>query len=330
VTSISTYRACGIAATSLILSLARPSFASGSLLYLEAQGVAGYSSHGRDAEFYSMHEDDPMQKPGPGLDFLQRISGETGDILTLAVQARLAFNGSERKHYYLEPQLYNAYLKFKLPGFDLWMGHSRPALGMSSYFDSHALLLPTLAMEGLGFDRDWGAGLTAQFEGGEFGVSATTGTGMPLRIGGTYLVSSRIALGVPAADNFTVGLSGSVGMIPASGDADAMEEFAAGGIDFAFLWNNFDLRGDLIAGMKDGHPAAGAMVRLGMFLLEEERLKLEVQPAYLLRIGRSTYQAAGGITYRITQYLTARGMYLYDSGMGDHRIVFQLYLYWRV
>jgi len=36
------------------------------------------------------------------------------------------------------------------------MGHNWPALGLSSHFDSYGLLLPTLAMLGFGFDRDWG------------------------------------------------------------------------------------------------------------------------------------------------------------------------------
>ena len=87
------------------------------------------------------------------------------DIGTLAVQARLAYDPEEGGK--AQFQLYNAYFRYKAGFADIWAGHSRPALGLSSVLDSHALLLPTLAMTGYGFDRDWGVGIVPGISPGE-------------------------------------------------------------------------------------------------------------------------------------------------------------------
>jgi hypothetical protein len=64
--------------------------AQSSLFYLEAQGIAGYSSSRDKWIFYSLHPEEAMQKPSLGFDYLQHFSRETGDFAVLAVQARLA------------------------------------------------------------------------------------------------------------------------------------------------------------------------------------------------------------------------------------------------
>ncbi len=86
-----------------------------SLLCLEGQGVAGYSGQSRQAVYYSQDPEDPMQKPSVGLDYLQRLSSESGDWGVAAIQARLAYDGLGS----VQPQLYNAYLKGKFPWADL-------------------------------------------------------------------------------------------------------------------------------------------------------------------------------------------------------------------
>lgn len=131
-------------------------YSSNYLFYLEGLGIAGFSFAPKKVIFYSLHQEEAMQKPSLGFDYVQRFSGETGDFAVLAIQARLAINaGGEKK---LEPQLYNAFLKYKAKILDIWVGHNRPALGLASYLDSHGLLLQTVAMNGFGFDRDWGVG----------------------------------------------------------------------------------------------------------------------------------------------------------------------------
>ncbi len=318
----------------MILMTAMPLAASSSLFYVEVQAVAGYSSAENKAIFYSMHQEDAMQKPSIGVDYIQKFSGEGGDVATLAVQMRAAFDPTLEDACYIEPQLYNAYMKFKTPVFDIWIGHDRPALGLSSYFDSHGLLLPTLAMEGFGFDRDWGAGIYRQFDFGDLSISGTTGSGMPLYLKGSYLASARIGLGVLSRDNYTVGLSGGYGNLLDTMGVNIMSrelyEFGMGGLDYAHLWNNFEFRIDTMAGMKDGEFAAAGLFRAGINLLEEDRLKIEVQPVYLYMSHDNNFQVFGSISYLITEYLTARTMYEYDYLTNDHKVVVQLYLYWRV
>ncbi|HPG52501.1 MAG TPA: hypothetical protein PLL11_18140, partial [Spirochaetota bacterium] len=81
-----------LTALALMVLSGSSAFASGTLFYLEAQGVGGYSSAAREAVFYSQHQEDAMQKPSIGFDFLHRFSGEQGDIGSLAIQMRAAFD----------------------------------------------------------------------------------------------------------------------------------------------------------------------------------------------------------------------------------------------
>ena len=115
-----------------------------------------------------MNPDAEMQKPSLGFDYIQRFSGESGDVATFALQGRLALAVDPgRRSYKLEPQIYNAYLKAKILEPYVWIGHNRPAFGLSSYFDSHALILRTLAIQGFGYDRDWGVGIYKDFSWGD-------------------------------------------------------------------------------------------------------------------------------------------------------------------
>jgi hypothetical protein len=134
----------------LILAVfATAGFARGSqrLLYLEAQAVAWYDFHYDGFRYYSADPMDAMQKPSIGFDFIQRLSGTGGDWGMLAVQSRLSYDDTRSNNN--EPQLYNAYLKVK-PGFgDVWIGHNKPAFGLSSYLDNHGTLLQPFSMAGL-------------------------------------------------------------------------------------------------------------------------------------------------------------------------------------
>ncbi len=95
----------------------------------------------------------------------------------------------------------------KTPGPYVWVGHNRPAFGLGSYFDSHGLLLRTLAIQGFGYDRDWGVGLYKDFSWGDISASGTTGSGMPVYTKGNYMTAARVSYGVLSQDNFNVGFS---------------------------------------------------------------------------------------------------------------------------
>lgn len=299
------------------------------LLFLEVQGVAGYSTARKRTIFYSLSREDVMQKPGLGFDYVLRLSGRSRDIGTLAVQARLAYDpeGGGKVQF----QLYNASFRYKAGFADIWAGHSRPALGLSSSLDSHALLLPTLAMTGYGFDRDWGAGLSRDFAWGNAAASLTAGSGMPLRLKGNYLAAARVSKGVLGRDNYSVGLSMAGGKILDIMGYQLMSDdpidFRCVSTDLTYLWNNLEGRAEVLAGKKDGKNVLALFGRLGANLLEEGRLKLEVQPLVMKTGADWRTLLSGGVAFQATADLAFRAMVQRESAGKDTRIVFQVYYY---
>ena len=316
----------------LLLSLCGSALAQDSLFFLEIQGVAGYSSPQNKIVFFSQNELEAMQKPSLGFDYVQRFSTATRDFGLLAVQGRLAINAEGEKP--VEPQLYNAYFKYKAPGVDLWIGHNRLAFGLSSHFDTHASLLQTLAMNGYGFDRDWGLGASRDFSRGNLGFALTTGSGMPLYFKGNYLLSGRISYGILNQDNYNVGFSAAYGQtLDTMGyhllSSDPML-YEMLGVDFSYFWNNMESRVEVQAGRKAGENALALYWRAGVSLLEEGRLKLEAQPVLLKHGGQTSFDIAAGVTWLATEEVTVRAMYAYDEMEHGSRIVFQVYFYQRI
>jgi hypothetical protein len=299
------------------------------LFFLEIQGVAGYSSARRRTIFYSLSREDVMQKPGLGFDYILRLSGKSRDIGTLAFQARMAYDAEEVGN--VQFQLYNASFRYKAGFGDIWAGHSRPALGLSSSLDSHALLLPTLAMTGYGFDRDWGLGMSRDFAWGTTAASLTAGSGMPLRLKGNYLAAARVSIGVLGRDNYSAGLSMAGGKILDIMGYQLMSDdpidFRCVSSDLTYLWNNLEGRAEVLAGKKDGKNVLALFGRLGMNLFEEGRLKIEAQPV-VMKAGRDWRTLLScGVSLQATADLAFRAMVQHESAGKDTRIVFQVYYY---
>jgi hypothetical protein len=299
------------------------------LFFLELQGVAGYSTAARKVIAYSMNPFETMQKPGLGFDYVQRFSGRAGDFAILSVQGRLAWNSEGGKAF--EPQLYNAFLKFKARPFDIWIGHDRPKFGLSSILDNHASLLQFLNMMGFGFDRDWGVGIEKDTSRGQFGLSLTTGSGMALKMKGNYFLSGRLGFGVLNEDNVTAGLSLGYGKLRDVVGYEVLSEnlidFAMAALDVTWLKDNLENRIELMGGKRAGLPTLTAVWRFGFGLLEENRLKIELQPTAILTTESKRFEFAGGLTFLAHPDWTLRAMAAYDSEMKDTRIVFQVYFY---
>jgi hypothetical protein len=302
--------------------------AADSLLYLETQGIAGYSSMEDKAVYHSGHKYDAMQKNGIGFDYIKKFSGGYGDIATGAMQMRLVWDDAEDK---ARLQIYNAYLKIKSPVADIWAGHNRTAFGLASYWDTHADLLQPLSMYGFGFDRDWGAGVSRDFANGDFASALTAGSGMPFKTEGNWLFTSRVSFGVLPRDNYNIGFSLMGGkMLETMGYKTLAEDpknVLLGGVDAAINHWRFEHKAEFDAGRMDNRTAFAAFYRLGFNLLEETRLKLEGQYIYTKK-DDTGYSAFGfGGTYKINSVLTARAMYQLEREMDDKSLVFQLYYY---
>jgi len=300
------------------------------LLYFEAQGIAGYSSRDSKAIFYSMNPDAEMQKPSAGFDFLYRFSGEQGDWGSFALQGRLAVVADQNNFDKVEPQIYNAWFKVKTSLTDVWIGHNRPALGLGSYFDSHALILRTLPIQGFGYDRDWGVGTYRDFSWGNLQLSATTGSGMPVYFNGNYLLAGRLGYGVLNEDNYAAGLSVGYGRTLDTMGYELRENEPQNlrlmGADFAFLRNRFEHRFDLFYGEWLGKETVAVMYRLGYVFGPEERLKIEVQPTYW-QSGGDNWLTSVCFSAQLTSDLTFRVMYEHNYEENDHRVIGQLYYY---
>jgi hypothetical protein len=316
-----------------LLAAAVPAFADTHLLYFEAQGIGGYSSQKGKPIYYSLNADAEMQKSSVGFDYLHRFSGETGDWGSFALQGRLALTVEDDGRVDAEPQAYNAWFKVKTQLTDVWIGHNRPAIGLGSYYDSHALLLRTLPIQGFGYDRDWGIGTYRDFSWGNLQVTATTGTGMPIYFRGNHMLAARLGLGVLNDDNYTVGLSGGIGRtLDTMGykvrepDPKTMRIVSA---DMALLRDNLEHRIDLQAGEWLGEDTVAAMYRLGYLFGPEERLRIELQPTYW-HSGGENWLWSACFSALVTADLTFRTMYEYNKNDDDHRVIAQLYFYKRL
>jgi len=307
-------------------------FAQGTLLYLELQGVAAYSTAADAVQTYSQTPQDVMQKPSLGFDLVQRFSGRTSDIGVLAVQARLAYTQDLGHPFQL--QVYNASFRLKAGFADVWAGHDRPALGLDAELDSHAVLLPSPSMRGFGFDRDWGVGLRRDFAWGNAAASLTAGSGMPLYFHGNYLAALRVSRGVPARDGWSVGLSLAGGRVLDTMGYELVSRdpaaFAAASADATCLWRNVENRVEVLAGRRAGSGLLLVFWRAGLNLLGEGRLRLEVQPALARAGGRWSNYLGGGASYQVTADLAARSLVQYDFAAKDARFVLQLYFYKRI
>ena len=314
----------------LLLLLALPCLlsAEGSLLFLEAQGVAGYSSAQDKFVPYSAGKHDAMQKNSIGLDYIQKFSTQSADIGAAFLQMRVAYN--DDKHQ-AQLQIYNAYANVKTDLGYFWAGHNRMAFGLASYWDTHGELLQPLPMYGFGFDRDWGAGFTKDTQDGDIKIALTSGTGMPLYTYGNWLATSRVSFGVLSADNYSAGLSVMGGKILDTmgyevEDRDPKDIFLAGA-DFAFNQTYLEHKAEINIGEKDNKKAFAAFYRLALNLMEENKLKIEFQPTYTQKQAQDDYSIACGTSYRVNSYLTLRFMYEYTHKADDNRFISQVYYY---
>jgi hypothetical protein len=323
----------GIAVFALIAALLLPAGrarADSHLLFLEAQGIAGYSFRDRRTLFYSMNKDAEMQKPSLGFDYLHRLSGEGGDIASFALQARLAAVAGNERYEHLEGQVYNAWLKVKTPVTDVWVGHNRPAIGIGSYFDSHGLLLRTLPIQGFGYDRDWGIGTYRDLSWGNVAFTLTTGSGMPVYFRGNYLAAGRVSAGVLNEDNWNVGISAAGGRTLDTMGYELREEDPKRAVlyalDATYLQDMLEHRVDLLRGKWLGEDTAAVMYRLGLLLGPEGRIRIEAQPTWW-KGAEENYLLSGCVSAQVTSDFTARVMYEYDHRREDSRVILQLYLY---
>ncbi|NPV84234.1 MAG: hypothetical protein HPY46_11720 [Candidatus Aminicenantes bacterium] len=324
-----------LSTAALILTLfgsaVSPLFAGGrnALYFFELQAVSAYNFSEKSFESFSYLSHHPMQKNGLGLETLVRFYRRKADLGFLSLQARAVYDSEHDLP--IRFQLYNAFFRFKIPLAEIWSGHSKPALGLNYNLDNHALLLPDATMLGHNLDRDWGVGLHHDFRWGDSALSLTTGSGMSLKFHRNYLLSGRISYGVLARDNYNLGFSAFTGRV-----LEAMEtEGAVSGpvpwsgvaLDVTYFWLNLETRLEANLGRRAGQPWHLVLLRQGLNLLDEGRLKLEAQLGLWQHGSGWNYLAGPALTYRLNSDLALRTMFLYDSQAQNSRLAVQLYFY---
>ncbi|MDR1196098.1 MAG: hypothetical protein LBL00_06460 [Endomicrobium sp.] len=308
-----------------------PVHAGSSLFFGEIQAVAGYSSMDDKVIYRSGHAQDPMQKNSVGFDLIKKFSSQTRDILTAALQLRVAYDDNEEK---AQLQVYNAYLKAKTFFADIYIGHSRTAFGLESYWDTHGELIQPLQMYGFGYDRDWGIVFSKDTANGNVQFALTSGTGMTLRFKDNWLITSRISKGVLSYDNYTLGLSVMAGnVLETMGYSIMSEEISELGFasaDFAYNHNNFEHKAQINAGKITDDAAFAGLYRISLNFLEENKLKLEGQYVYTRREDSDNHYIDAQISYKINSDITARLAYGWQREMNDSKIVAQFYYYFLI
>ena len=126
-------------------------------LKMEAQLVGNLNFDAGKFELYSHSELDVKQKPALGLAYNLQFDSKGKNLGYLAVQGRLAYSENTKSN--LQFQLYDAYANIVLENFDLWAGHHKTPVGLSSYLDSHPYIMFDNTFSGLNYNRDWGLGL---------------------------------------------------------------------------------------------------------------------------------------------------------------------------
>ncbi|PKN78720.1 MAG: hypothetical protein CVU48_07540 [Candidatus Cloacimonetes bacterium HGW-Cloacimonetes-1] len=316
--------------TVVSLLIPQNSYASRYLLFAEAQGVAGYSSETEDLIYYSHHQHAVMQKPSLGFDYIQRLGSVSKDYAVLAVQARLAYDNTKDSN--LEPQLYNAYLKLKLPYTDLWIGHNKPAMGLNSYLDNHATLTSDLSMVGFGFDRDWGTGIETDLQHWNFKLSATTGSGMALKTDGSYLLATRVARGDLKKENYTVGVTALKGKVLESMGYQIMHNNtkhteAMIGFDLGYRYLNYELKADLLGGSFYHQDAYAGLLRATWYPGSEDRTAIEPQIMLYQMVGDTSRDYSVSVSHIISPEFSVKAMYDYSQSKDASKLVLQVYYY---
>ncbi|MCX8159908.1 MAG: hypothetical protein N3G18_03125 [Candidatus Saccharicenans sp.] len=299
------------------------------LFFFELQAVAAFNFKLDSLEYFSYLPHHPMQKNGLGLETLVRFYRHKADLGFLSLQGRVVYDGESDRPFRL--QLYNAFLRIKTPAAEIWTGHSKPALGLNYGLDNHALLLPDATMLGHNLDRDWGIGLHRDFRRGDAALSLTTGSGLSLKFRRNYLLSGRLSYGVLSRDNYNLGLSLFTGRVLEEMEAETSTDnpvpWSGVSLDASYLWLNWESRLEINLGRRAGQPWHLVLLRQGLNLLEEGRLKLEAQLGFWQHGSGWNYLVGPGITYRLNSDLALRAMFLHDSQANSSRLALQIYYY---
>jgi hypothetical protein len=284
------------------------------------------------------------QRNSAGFEYYRRLAGEYGDYLTIDLQARVSYDSREPGGDAVGLEIHNAWLEYRLGlGKNLRIGHFAPAHGLEPITDTHGTVLQTLAMEDVGFKKDWGVGYRGILGPFDLSVAAQLGAGMGIqRSDGSLLLSAQIW--EPPGDDFRIGLSLLAGRVlrsrggwtvPPPGFGSDAVEMSRAGAAAVFAVGPLELRGELTVGENDGSGVAGAMLEVGRTPSSLPELRVEAQGRVwtgdLDESDALVSSVALGASYSVTSEWTLRSYVIQGlskpGDTEDTRLVFQAYYF---
>ncbi|MFC1590566.1 hypothetical protein ACFL42_03650 [Candidatus Omnitrophota bacterium] len=325
----------------LIFFCAANAFAKTAFFYKEANLIGGYSS----VDNWTGKSD--TLKNSVGFEGYRKFSGEYGDYMTADLQARFSYDAGEPFDDSLGVEIHNAWLETKLGyGCNLKLGHFDPAFGLEPVTDTHGTILQTLAMQNIGYKKDWGAALKGFLGDFDYKTAFQIGSGMGLRrVDNSFLATSRI--GSTSIDNFQYGVSFLYGEVPKTkgmntfpknhllSSGDILKKRA--GLDCGYQWREFFVKGEFAYGQDEEDNVLG-------YLLEAEytprayqswQAKLQFK-SWFNDLGKDKSddsRLGATLSYKLNRDMTLRAAYLYDLNLMNEKegstVLVQFYYYGR-
>lgn len=325
----------------LSLSSCHAVLASDFLFYKELNAIGGYSNK----EEWIGKTDELSNSVG--FEHYGKFSSAHGDFLTTDIQARFAYDSSENSTNAWSVEIHNAWVEYRAgPELKIKGGHFEPAFGLESIIDAHSTILQTLAMNDIGFTRDWGAELRGSFPAFDYQAAFQIGSGMSVRReDSSFLVTVRI--GTPQTEDFRYGISGFVGNVL---ETSGMSTFPKNhllsketvfkeriGFDMQYNWQSFLFKGETAYGINDDKNVMGYLAEVDYTAPRSQNWSVETQfkswfnDMKMPQRDDTTFSLC--LSYKLSQTITLRAAFIHDLNMygsssgRDTRAVLQLYYY---
>lgn len=315
--------------------------ASDFLFYKELNAIGGYSNKQK-----WIGKTDELSNT-IGFEHYGKFSSAHGDFLTTDIQVRFAYDSSENSTSAWSMEIHNAWVEYRAsPELKIKGGHFEPAFGLESVVDVHSNILQTLAMNDIGFTRDWGGEIRGSLEAFDYQAAFQIGSGMSIRReDSSFLVTGR--LGTPQSENFRYGVSGLCGNVLEtygmstfpknhllSKDAVFKERI---GFDLQYNWQSFLFKGEAAYGINDSKNVIGYMAEIDYVAPTAQNWGVETQfkswfnDMTMPQKDDTTFSIC--LSYKLSQTVTLRAafthdlnMHTSDAGKGT-KVLLQFYYY---
>jgi hypothetical protein len=323
--------------TNLLFCLV-PIEASQHLFYREVNLIGGYSDNDK-----WIGQNDPLSN-SVGFEDYRKLSNDYGDYLTTDLQVRLAYDPTVSSDDAWAIQIHNAWAELKGWGSEKYLGgHFDPAYGLESVVDTHSTIFQTLAMQDIGFNKDWGVAVKGMAPAFDYEAALQLGSGMSIRReDGSYLATARAASPV---GNKQFGVSVLMGRVL---DSMGMSTFPRNdlvsdgsvqkkriGADTQILFGPALVKAEASFGKNDSTQVMGYLGELNYTIPKHQTWEIECQYKSWIndldRGGSDDSTLSLGATNKVREDITLRTAYIKDlhlmNGDEDEKILLQLYYY---